>query len=84
MFVLFLGSNINGQEVAIWDFPGGSEGNKSACNEEDSSSIPELERSPGEGKGNSFQYSCLGNPMDSGAWRATVHGITKSWTGLSN
>ena len=37
-----------------------------------------LARSPGEGNGNPLQYSCLGNPMDRGAWRATVHGVTKS------
>ena len=42
--------------------------------------IPELGRSPGEGNGNPLQYSCLGIPMDSGAWRATVHGVTQSWT----
>ena len=40
--------------------------------------------SPGEGNGNTFQYSCLGNPMDIGGWWATVHGFTKSWTQLSN
>ena len=38
------------------------------------------EDSPGEGNGNPPQYSCLGNPMDRGAWRAIVHGVTKSWT----
>ena len=43
-----------------------------------------LGRSPGEGNGKSLQYSCLENSMDRGAWRATVHGITKSWTQLSN
>ena len=37
-------------------------------------------RSPREGNGNPLQYSCLGNPMDRGAWRATVHGVAKSWT----
>ena len=41
-------------------------------------SVPELGRSPGEGNGNPLQYSCLGNPMDRGAWRATVHGVAKS------
>ena len=41
---------------------------------------PELGRSPGEGNGNPLQYSCLGNPMDKGAWRTTVHGVAKSWT----
>ena len=43
----------------------------------DSGSIPGLGRASGEGNGNSLQYSCLGNPMDRGAWRATVHGIAK-------
>ena len=46
--------------------------------------IPGSERSPGEGNGNPLQHSCLGNPMDKGAWRATVHGVTKSQTWLSN
>ena len=44
----------------------------------DSGLIPELERSPGGGNGNSLQYSCLENPMDRGAWQATVHRVTKS------
>ena len=44
----------------------------------DASLIPGLERSPGEGNGNPLQYSCLENSTDRGAWRATVHGITKS------
>ena len=47
-------------------------------------SVPGLRRSSGEGIGNPLQYSCLGNPMDRGAWRATVHGVTKSWTRLNN
>ena len=42
------------------------------------------EDSPVGGNGNSLQYSCLGNPMDRGAWRATVHGVTKNQTRLSN
>ena len=42
--------------------------------------IPGLGRSPGEGNGNSLQYSCLENPMDRGAWWATIHGVAKSWT----
>ena len=46
----------------------------------DESSIPGLGRSPGEGSGNPLQYSCLGNPLDRGAWRATVHGVTGSDT----
>ena len=46
--------------------------------------IPGLERSPGEGNGEPFQYSCLGNAMDRGAWWITVHGVTKSQTQLSD
>ena len=49
----------------------------------DLGSIPGLGRSPGKGNGNTLQYSCLGNPMDRGAWQATVHGVTKSRTQLS-
>ena len=48
----------------------------------DLSSISRLGRSPGGGNGNPLQPSCLGNPMDRGAWWATVHGVTKSWTRL--
>ena len=44
--------------------------------------IPGSGRSPGGGSANPLQYSCLENPMDRGAWRATVHGVTKSWTRL--
>ena len=47
-------------------------------------SIPGSGRSPGEGTGNPFQYSCLENPIDRGAWRATVHGVAKSRTRLSD
>ena len=50
----------------------------------DPGSIPGSGRSPGEGKGNPLQYSCLENSMDRGAWWATVYGITKSWTRLSD
>ena len=46
----------------------------SACNAGDLGLIPGLGRSPGEGNGNPLQYSCLDNPMDGGAWWATVHG----------
>ena len=46
--------------------------------------IPWLGRSPGEGNGNPLQYSCLGNPMDRGAWWATVHEVSKSQTQVSN
>ena len=66
------------------DFPGGSDGKESACNVGDLGSIPGLGRSPGGGHGNPFQYSCLGNPMDRGAWWSAVHGIAKSQTRLSD
>ena len=46
--------------------------------------IPELGRSPGEGNGNPLLYSCLENSMDRGDWQATVHGVAKSKTQLSN
>ena len=65
-------------------FPGGSEVKASAWNAGDPCSIPELGRSPGEGNGNPLQYSCLENPMEGGAWQATVHGVTKSRTRLSD
>ena len=51
---------------------------------EDTSSIPGSGGSPGEGNGNPLQYSCLGNPMDRGAWWATAHGVAKSQTWLRN
>ena len=56
---------------------------ESACNSGDLGLIPGSGRSPGEGKGNPLQYSCLENPMDRGAWQATVHGVAKSQTRLS-
>ena len=61
-------------------FPGGSDGKASAYNVGDLGSISGLRRSLGEGNGNTLQYSRLENPMDQGAWRATVHGIAKSRT----
>ena len=61
----------------IWGLPGGSDEKESACNTGDLGSIPGSGRSPGEGKENPFQYSCLENPMDRGAWRAIVHGFAK-------
>ena len=65
-------------------FPGGSDGKVSACNVGDSGLIPGLGRSPGEGNGNPLQYFCLENPMDGGAWWATVHGVAKCRTWLSD
>ena len=67
-----------------WGFPGGSDGKESACSAGDPDSIPGSGRSPGEGNGNPLQHSCLENPMDGGAWSATVHGVAKSQTRLSD
>ena len=64
----------------VMGFPGGSDGKASAYNVEDLGLIPGSGRSPGEGNGNPLQYSCLENPMDQGAWGATVHGVTKTRT----
>ena len=65
-------------------FPGGSASKESACNEKDLGLIPGLGSSPGEGNGNPLQFSCLENPHGQQSWRATVRGITKSWTQLSD
>ena len=61
-------------------FPGGSEAKVSSWNAGEPGSIPESGRSPGEGNDNPLQYSCLENPMEGGAWWATVHGVAKSRT----
>ena len=66
------------------DFPGSSDGKASVYNAGDPGSIPGLGRSPGERNGNPLQYSWLENPMDRGAWWATVPGIAKSRTQLSD
>ena len=58
-------------------FPCSSVGKESACNVGDLGSLPGSGRSPGEGNGNPLQYSCLENPMNRGAWRATVHGVAR-------
>ena len=68
----------------VGGLPGGSDGKASACNVGDLGSTLGLGRSPGEGNGSPLQYSCLENPMDGGAWWATVHRVTKSWTRLSD
>ena len=65
-------------------FPGGSDGKESICNAGNLGLIPGSGRSPGEGKVYPLQYSCLENSMDRGVWWATVHGVTKSQTQLSN
>ena len=68
----------------IKGFPDGSDGKASACNAGDPGLIPGSGRSSGEGNGNPLQYSCLENSTERVAWRPTVHGVTKSRTGLSN
>ena len=54
------------------------------ANAADVGSIPGLGRFPGEGNGNPFQYSCLENSMDRGAWQAIVNGFTRRWISLSD
>ena len=72
--------------MILLGFPGGTSGKEPALPMQvditDPSSIPGLGRSPGGGYGNPFQYSCLENPMDRGAWQGSVHRVTKSWTQL--
>ena len=73
-----------------WGFPGGPVGKESACSAGGHLQCkrcrfnPWVRRSPGEGHGNPFQYSCLENPIGRGVWWATVHGGHKSWTRLSD
>ena len=65
----------------LMGLPGGSVGKETAYNAgnaRDMGSIPGLGRSPGEGHGNPLQYSCLENPMDRGAWWATMHGSKRA------
>ena len=72
--------------LSYWGFPGSTVVKNPPANTEDTrnvDSIPGSERSPRVGNGKLFQYSCLENSMDRGAWWATVHGVTKSWTRLS-
>ena len=89
-----LTQNFNTMNRRVWNmdftvgwigFPGGSDGKESACNAGDLGSIPGLGRSPGGGHGNPLQYSCLENPMDRGAWWATVLRLSQSgtWLGLT-
>ena len=65
-------------------FPDGSGSKESACNAADPDSIPVLGRSLGGGHGNPLQYSGLEDPMDRRDWQASVHGVAKSWTRLSD
>ena len=68
-------SNGSSQVLQVVKYPPANAGDL-----RDTDSIPESGRSPGRGNGNPLQYSCLENPMDREAWRATVHGVAKSWT----
>ena len=90
---LYFLSDSSGNGFRVWPlsmimfasgFPGGSDGKESACNAGVLALIPGLGRFPGGGNGYPLQYSCLESPMDRGAWRAAIHGVTKSCTWLSN
>ena len=74
----------NGFSKMSMGFPAVSDGKEPACNVGDAGSVPGLGRSPREGIGYPFQYSCLENPMDGGAWWPAVHGVAKSRTQLKN
>ena len=63
--------------LLIWGFADGSVVKNPPANAGDAGSIPELGRSPGEGNGNSLQYSCLGNPMEIRAWKAIALGVAE-------
>ena len=67
---------INLSHCSCWGLLGGSDSEEATCNAGAPGLIPELGRSPGEGNGYPLQYSCLDNPMDRGAWWATVHCFT--------
>ena len=68
----------SGPDLGDGVFPGGLDSKESACMVGDLGSTPGLGRSPAEGNGYPLQYSCLGNPMERGAWWATVHGAAKT------
>ena len=79
--------NYFGLILIVWGFPGGSDGEESACNAGDPGSIPGSGRSPGEGNGCPLQYSCLENPMDRGACRLQSMGSQQAghdWSNLAH
>ena len=76
--------HINIQTLLYMGFPGDSVVKNPPANTGDAGLIPGLGRSPGEGNGNPLQYSYLGNPMDRGAWQATVNGVSESQPRLSS
>ena len=71
-------------QVHVQGFPGGSVVKDLPASAGDMGSIPGSGKFPREGNGNPLQCSCLGNPMDRGAWQATVHGVADSWIQLSD
>ena len=78
-----LGAQLRWEYEETWlplGFPCGSDSKESACNAGNPGSMPGLGRSAREGNGYPLQYSCLENPMDRGAWQATVHGVAKTQT----
>ena len=79
-FCLFVRSAFFKYTALFVDLPRWLKGKESTCQAGDPGTIPGLGRFLGEGNGNPLQYSCLGNPVDRGAWRATVHGVTESYT----
>ena len=79
----FLISTYESFSPAFRSFPGASDSKESACSAGDLGSVPSLGRSR-EGNSCPLQYSCLDNSTDRGAWKATVHGVAKSWTWLSD
>ena len=81
--IVYMCQDIYRKIFNVVGFPGGSDGKESACIAGDLNLIPGLGRSPGEGNGYPLQYSHLENSRDRAAWQATVHGVTKNWTRLS-
>ena len=78
--------NVQNRQIHVvikMGFPGGSDSKESTCKARDPASIFGLGRSPGERNGYPLQYSSLENSMDGGAWQATVRGVSKNQTGLS-
>ena len=82
--IVYMCQDIYRKIFNVVGFPGGSDGKESACIAGDLNLISGLGRSPGEGNGYPLQYSHLENSRDRAAWQATVHGITKNWTRLSD
>ena len=82
--IVYMCQDIYRKIFNVVGFPGGSDGKESACIAGDLNLISGLGRSPGEGNGYPLQYSHLEKSRDRAAWQATVHGITKNWTRLSD